>query len=890
MTRHLAFAAVLSCLSTPSGVAQEVVASVSIVIPERGTSDLRTYVPIQPGDPLDPLQIRRAVELLYATGDFEDVVVESTRGERGADLVFRPAFSPRLREVRVEGGSPFGAGTLRHVARLRAGEPLWPPRLEAAAQAAGIALAADGFLESQVTASALRSGREADAIFRVAAGPRARVGHVQFEGSLLQAAGAGLEAFAPHPGDVFRRAEARRAAERMRQRLAKQGLWRAHVDLREAYSPSGSRMDLVYQVDAGDRTEVEFHGSPLPGSLRRSILALLRDGGFGSDVLDEANDRIEEFLRTDGYRDAFVSRREEAKDGVQTLVYVTEPGPQARVALVRFSGFEDPRLEAVVETRALSPIVDRVVSEDLRRLVRFLADQGYSEGHVESEIPDGGGDLPVRFVIRPGARTILRSVEVDIPVDAAGPAAAKKLRTKAGEPYRARDVAADRDALVTAYGNEGYLQATVTPDVSLSEEKDVASVVFHVIPGARTEVDHVIIARLGLTRPEVVKRELTFKEGSPLGLSQVLESQRRLSALGIFDRVSITEMDSAAAGPRTLVVAAEEAPRTTIAYGIGYAEKDLLRGSVEVSRRNLFGMDRSLTAFARGSFRGNRLLTTFREPYLFGRKLELFVTGFREEEERDGFSFIRYGGLLQTALRIGEHRGLILRLSYQKTDLFDVTVPVDEIDRQFQNSTSAGPSGSLIEDTRDDPLDPHRGHFFGADLQLSDSVFGGDNFVKTFVQLAAYRRLLPRLLLAVSGRLGLAATLREGDPERLPLPDRFFAGGDNSLRGFPLDTVGPQEVSTSGALVPTGGNALLLGNAEFRIDAARRVSVAIFSDSGNVYPVVSAMSLGDVRYTAGLGLRYKTALGPIRVDWGYKLNRRAGESPGHFHFTIGNAF
>jgi outer membrane protein insertion porin family len=443
---------------------------------------------------------------------------------------------------------------------------------------------------------------------------------------------------------------------------------------------------------------------------------------------------------------------------------------------------------------------------------------------------------------------------------------------------------------VAAFGNEGYLQATVTPDVSFSEEKDEASVVFHVRRGARTEVDHVIIARLPLTRPEVVTRELTFKEGAPLGLSQVLESQRRLSRLGIFSRVNVTEMESDSVERRTLVVAAEEAPRTTIAYGIGYAERDLVRGSVEVSRRNLFGMDRSLFVFARGSFRGNRLLTTFREPYLFGRKLELFVTGFREEEERDGFSFIRYGGLLQTALRAGEHRGLILRFGYEKTHLFDVTVPTDEIDRQFQNSTSSGPSASYIEDTRDDPLDPHGGRFLGADLQLSHAIFGGDSFVKGFAQFATYRSLYPRLLLALSARLGLAGTLREGDPERLPLPDRFFAGGDNSVRGFALDMVGPLEPSTTGDLVPTGGNALVLGGAELRILAAHRLVVALFSDAGNVYPTISTLTLDDVRYTAGFGFRYKTALGPLRIDWGLKLNRRPGESPGHVHFTIGNAY
>lgn len=871
-----------------AAVAQERVASVTLDLPEPRATAFRHYLTIQAGDILEPAAVRRSVELLFATGHFEDVSVEASHTEKGIDVVFRPIPAPLLRRVRVEGDKVLSAGAVRRFARLRDGEPLWPARLESAAQATGVALAADGYLESHVTGESRPTTTGTDAVFRVTAGPRVRVGRVTFEWGST-ASSPTIQALAPRTGEVFRRAAAHGAAERMKGRLVKDGLWRARVTLDEAYNPPAARMDLIYRVTPGERTEIEFRGSPLPGGLRRSVLALLRDGGLENDVLDEANDRIEEALRADGHRDAFVSRREESREGVRVIAYVTEPGPQARVGSVRFSGLEDTRLRGVVQTTAPGVVVDRIVDEDVHRLERFLAEQGYPDGKVEAEIPEGGGDLPVHFSLRPGPRTIVGSARVDV-TGGEPPSSAPELRTKVGEPYRVRDVTADREALLAAYRNRGHLQVTVVPEVSFSDGKDEATVVFRVTPGALTEVGRVVVARLGITRPEVVSRELTFKEGAPLGLSEVLESQRRLSALGIFSRVNISEMDPEAVERRTLVVAAEEAPRTTVAYAVGYAERDLLRGSVEVTRRNLFGLDRSLTAFARGSFRGNRLLTTFREPYLFGRRLALFVTGFREEEERDGFSYIRYGGLLQTALRGGAHRGLILRFSYQKTDLFDVTVPIDEIDRQFQTSTSAGPSASLIEDTRDDPLDPHAGHFFSTDLQLSDSIFGGDNFVKSFLQVAGFRQLYPRVLLALSGRVGLAATLRTGDPDRLPLPDRFFAGGDNSLRGFPLDMVGPLVPSSAGGLVPTGGNALLLGSAELRIDAARRVGVALFSDSGNVYPLVPDLTLSDIRYTAGLGLRYKTALGPLRVDWGYKLNRRPGESASHFHFTIGNAF
>jgi outer membrane protein insertion porin family len=175
-------------------------------------------------------------------------------------------------------------------------------------------------------------------------------------------------------------------------------------------------------------------------------------------------------------------------------------------------------------------------------------------------------------------------------------------------------------------------------------------------------------------------------------------------------------------------------------------------------------------------------------------------------------------------------------------------------------------------------------------VQFSSKGLGGDAFLKGFLQTSTYKAIVPRVLLAVSARVGLARTF-SGEPPELPLPDRFFAGGDYSIRGFAIDTAGPlAPASTGSGLLPTGGNALLVGGVELRVDTGAHFQVAFFSDFGNVYPLVGQITLSDILYTAGMGLRYKSALGPLRVDYGYKLNRRPGDSPGHFHFTVGYAF
>src|SRR6185503_1395748 len=128
-----------------------------------------------------------------------------------------------------------------------------------------------------------------------------------------------------------------------------------------------------------------------------------------------------------------------------------------------------------------------------------------------------------------------------------------------------------------------------------------------------------------------------------------------------------------------------------------------------------------------------------------------------------------------TARALTPRTSLILRYAFQRTRLFRVEVPVDEIDRQFQSSTTSGPSFSVLFDSRDDPIEPRRGHFVSGDAQLSLPLLQGDRFVKSYMQGSSYARLHPRLLLALGARLGLAATFGSESPERLPLPDRFFA-------------------------------------------------------------------------------------------------------------------
>lgn len=867
----------------------EPVASLALELPAEAAARLAPLVELVPGAPFSREAVRHTVERLHATGEFEDVIVEAEPTPAGPAVVIRPLPAPLLLEVAREGERVLGVDALRRVARLREREALWDARLERAARDVAVHLADAGYLEARVTAEALRRPGGADAVFHVAAGRLVRVERLAVDGAAGEAEA--LVALArPRPGRVYRRREAQQAAERMRRRLASAGFWRASVAVREVYDPARARIALGFVVARGARLEVAFEGDRPGHRLEARVRRMVRDGGARGEVLEEAGDLLEDALRRRGHRAAQVAYSEASGAGATRITFTARAGPAAQVASVSVAGWQPP--SDLPRLRAGAPLEDRLVDEDVRALARALEEDGHAQAAVTAEVAEGGGQLPVVYRVAPGPRTLVSAFEVEAPGGPPADASASELRTRAGLPYRARALAQDRADLLAAYRNAGYLEAEVAPELAVSEDRSTVAVRLRVAPGARTEVGHVVIGGLSRTREQVVRRELLVKPGEPLGLGRLLESQRRLQGLGLFESVSIGELDPEAPERRSVQVTLREGPRTTVSYGLGYAERDLLRGSVEVTRRNLGGLDRSLTGFVRASFLGSRVLASYREPYLLGRKQELYLTAFREEEDREAFDFIRYGGIAQTARKLCQDWSLILRGSYQRTSVFNVEVDLSEVDRQFRNSTTAGPSASLVKDTRDDLLDPRRGHFLGADLQLSSDVLGGDSFVKGFVQASAFERLTARATLALSGRLGLARTFRTAVATRLPLPERFFAGGDNSIRGFETDRAGPLEPSGTRAdtLVPTGGNAVLIGNLELRLEAARRFSVALFGDAGNVFPLVSDLDPGGLRYAAGFGLRYLSALGPLRVDWGFKLNRRERESRSRVHVTIGHAF
>jgi outer membrane protein assembly complex protein YaeT len=517
--------------------------------------------------------------------------------------------------------------------------------------------------------------------------------------------------------------------------------------------------------------------------------------------------------------------------------------------------------------------------------------------------------------------------------------------TRPGDPFYAPRIAADREAVLLEYLNEGFASADVQVTPALSENGTRASVLFTIAEGPQTLVDHILVVGNTKTDENVIRSELLFEPGEPLGLADLNESRRRLTALGLFRRVQITELSHGTSARHDVLVTVEEAPRTTVSYGGGVeaarrrraatpggdAEDRLEfapRGFFDVGRRNVGGKNRSVNLYTRSSLRQGRaseaepdpgigfseyrVVGTYREPRPFGVPGDLIVTGALEQGVRTSFNFVRRGVTAELVRRLSPLVRVSGRYSFATTRTFDEELTEEEqatIDRIFPRVRLSSFSGAISRDTRNDIVEPSRGMFVSAEGSVAARALGGQvGFLKSYGQVLWFREIpgTRGIVFATRAAVGLAdlfpSTVLEPDEngelvertiEDLPASERFFAGGDTTIRGFALDSVGT-EATISDRGFPRGGNAVIVLNGEFRVPLWKSVGAAVFVDGGNVFERFGDFDLGELRGAAGFGFRYSSPIGPIRLDLGFNMNRRqiGGrlESRVEPHFSIGHIF
>ena len=927
-----------------------------------------SLIETQVGEPLSIADVRESITHLTSLTRYEDVQVYQEPAGNGVRLryVLFPIHAVDRMEFRGMIGLP--EGDLRRAVTERFGAAPIASRAPDVVRALQLVYRDRGYLQPRITPriELTHNPDRASMVFDIDSGPRASIQRIEVDAESDDRAvftNGRLRVGQPYDAAVVLE-----QLQRYEATLRGQGFYEARATSSVDFADNGAVVRI--SVDRGPHVSVAFSGDPLPEADRDRLVPIRAEGSADEDLLEDSSRAIEDYLHERGYRDAMAPYVRDETPGELTIRFTITRGPRYLVDDVSITG------NMAIPTADLAPIV-RLKSGDL--FVQATLDGAVAEirttyrgrGFTRTMVMPGVAVLPPRTGAGPnedrrvqvsiditeGPRTLVGTVDITGNMVLSDNQLRTMLTVVPGRAYAEVEVASDRDRIDLEYRNLGYENIMVEPRVMLADDDTRANITFTIREGPQVIVDHVIIVGNRRTSASTIERELTLKPGQPLGYAARIESQQRLSALGLFRRVSITELQHESEPRRDVLVQVEEAPPTTISYGGGLEGGTRLRptgpggqaeehfelaprGSFEIGRSNLWGKNRSVDLFTRASLRSRdivvtdtgvrlatpaagsgygfneyRVLGTYSEPKVFNTRADVLLTGILDQAIRSTFNFRTREVRAEAGWRLARWYSMSGRYSFQHTKLFDQVFTPDDnpvlIDRLFPQVRISMFSHSMIRDTRDDLLDPGRGTFFALTNDVAARAIGSEvGFAKTFVQLFDYYRLpvARRIVLATAVRIGAAhgfalavpqvvnpdGSVTPGTVEDLPASERFFAGGDTTVRGFSLDRLGtPATISESG--FPTGGNGEVVLNAELRVTAAKGFAGVMFLDAGNIFLHASDLSLTDLRPAAGFGVHYRSPVGPIRVELGFNLSPRelvpgVLERKTVLHISLGQAF
>jgi len=906
-----ALVAAASATAAGGGATRPLVSSVRVA--GQGIDDpgrIAEILGLAAGEPIDRGALRDGVRTLYAGGEVEWLRIEGERTPGGLAVTVELSLRSRIAEVVVDAPDGGLRRRVRDWMELRPGEPVTQGLVLAAVRRARRELRERGFADARLDPSMDydRTTNTVTVTVEVDPGAPLQLAAVELAGVDDPLLAAEVQPTIPAGERLTSRLEERLRRD-VEAALRRSGHWEAQVVDLQRFGPNEATT-LRLEVDPGYRYDLEVETLPEVEELVREAVPDPVEEDLHPAQTGVLAELVREQLQRRGYLLADVEAELQTDRPTRTLVVRADPGRVRRITTVRYPGAESipaAALDEVVRVRPgrvrglLSQRVDAEVLETDREAVAVLyrgrgfVDVAVGRPELAADGPEG---VVVSFPVDEGRRWRVRDLTLTgLPADLVAALDDPEVIGLEGAPYDPRRVERVRRRLETALLDAGYPEASVAADVDVSTPGD-AVVSYAAEPGRYVTIGEVVVAGLEGTRERVVRREVVAAgvvPGAPLSQRAILDAQRRVYELGLFRRVQIVTVPGHERRPeRGLVVRLEEGRQRSYLFGIGWDNVDRLRVTLGWSHLNLLGGAHALSAEIRLSDREERGQLGLREHRVPGLGIPGYASVYRTSEEYDTWSQLRRGLILEVGDRRRLPRRTWLRYEYQIVDPDAPDDILSDLEREQQEIKVASVTPTLEWDTRDDPLVPTRGLLSSTSLEYAFPAFEAEaEFVKLQTFLSVYRPMLDGTG-ALGVRIGLIEPLGDAGDQppnlQVPLATRFFGGGRVSHRAFATDRLGIVGETLEDDLDPIGGNALLLLNLEYVQPIRGILSAVAFADVGNVWASPDAIDLTEVRWGVGLGLRVATPAGPLRLEYGHKLDREEGESSGELFLSFGIPF
>jgi outer membrane protein insertion porin family len=603
----------------------------------------------------------------------------------------------------------------------------------------------------------------------------------------------------------------------------------------------------------------------------------------------------------EGFHAAEVVSKVDVNDDYEaTVTFDVKEGEKVLIRQIRFEGntvFTDAQLKKVMETKErwfLSWLTGRGTykEEVLQNDLEIIADQYYNKGYVQVKVrqplitlAEDKKNMDVFIEIREGEQFRVGELNVQGDLLKSKEEILALAKLKPGDIFSRQQLRQDVFTINDLYADQGYAYVNVSPLTQLDAERRVVDLLFEIEQGIQVNIERIQVDGNTKTRDKVIRREMKLVEGDLYSASKMKESRRKINNLGFFEEVNVATSKGSDEAHMNVDVDVKERPTGTFSVGFGYSSVDGFIGQGSVTQDNFLG--KALKLNLAGSLGGKSTTYQFglTDPYFLDKNLTLGFDLYKTEREYVDFSKKALGGDVKLGFPLTENTRTFFLYRYEEKEIFDVDADASQLIKdQEGESTLSSVTATVTRNTTDYYLDPSRGSVSQLSAEFA-GLGGTENFAK---YIADQRFFFPYKWGTVFSAHGQVGYIQQVGGEEIPIDERFFLGGINTLRGFKSREVGPRDEETGDF---TGGDKEAYFNLEYIFPLLKDMGLkgVVFFDTGNAWGEDEDF-FSEMRYSVGGGIRWFSPMGPLRLEWGYNLKPKDFEDNSQFEFSIGKTF
>jgi outer membrane protein insertion porin family len=622
------------------------------------------------------------------------------------------------------------------------------------------------------------------------------------------------------------------------------------------------------------------------------------------DEIRQSIKRLKDFYREDGYYQADIRERiEELPQNEVALIYEIDEGQKMYISKIEFSGnnhFKDKELKDIMETSERgflswftgSGVLDsKKLEYDIQKITAFYYNHGYIRVKVgEPDISlEGGKGITISLEIQEGPR--FRVGKVKIEGDLIGSEESLLARIHIGEEeyYNLELIREDILALRKLYSDRGYAYAEVSPITKEDNENQVVDITFKIDQKKRVRFERINIYGNNKTRDKVIRRELNVVEGGYFSGAALQISTANLHRLGFFDDVEIQSRKGSRDDLMNLDINVKERGTGSFSIGVGYSTFESALAQLQISQNNLFGRGQRISANVRAGSRTTEFNIQFTEPWLLDRRLSAGVRATKWKTIFNEYTKDSVGGSLILGFPVGidEFTKMSVGYAYDQSDITDIASDAALALREMEGeNVTSSTTLSIYRNSKNRPWNTRSGSYNSFSFQYAGGPLGGDIYFNKYIaQSDWYLPYKWETVFVIRGKIGYVVERSGGF---LPVFEKFFLGGLDTIRGYEYYSISPRDPISGDKI---GGEKMWVYNLEYRFPLLKEQGVIglVFFDAVNVFTKEENFALRGYRSIGG-GFRWYSPVGPIRVEYGYKLDRRGDESSGLWDFSMGGSF